>query len=123
MKVPGSNLLKQAQRLVTFPTIVLTQWEKESKSGGIVTPVYFNPIGIQASVQAVSRAMYQQLGLDLQKNYILVYASVAMRDLQRGGACDMVDWNGRRYNVESNTDWFLADGWRGALCVEIGATP
>lgn len=122
--VPGVNLLRMARRLIHFEKIQYLKWiVSTDDAAGIVTPKYATPVTIEASVQPTPRNMYEQLGLDLQKNYFTVYASVPLRDLMRNGNCDMIDYAGRRLNVESNTDWFNADGWRGALCVDIGPTP
>lgn len=122
--IPGANVLRMARRLIHFEKIKHLRWiGSTDNNAGIVVPVYAMPNDIEASVQPTPRSVYEQLGLDLQKNYFTVYASVPLRDLMRNGNCDMLDYVGRRLNVESNTDWFSADGWRGSLCVDIGPTP
>jgi hypothetical protein len=70
----------------------------------------------------VPRTMYEALGLDLQKDYYTVYTQATLKDLKRDGAGDILDFGGKRFNVESNNDWWT-DGWRGSLCVYIGTTP
>lgn len=122
--IPGSNLLNRAARLIQLQDVAWSAWLSNTKvAGGVVKPTYANPVTVQASVQAVSRAMYNLFGLDLQKNYVMLYTKTPMRDLERNGSCDLVDFNGRRFNVQSNTDWYGVDGWRGAICVDVGATP
>lgn len=125
MKVPGSNLLGMASRLVSFD--ILNHWKflRNEKSGsGILRPVYATaPTVIRGSVQPVPRSMYMDLGLDLQKSYFNIYTAVPLSDLRRDKAPDMLDWNGRRFTVESKTDWAKQDGWKGALCCEIGPAP
>ena len=81
------------------------------------------PVTIQGSVQPVPRSMYEANGLDFQKDYFSVYTTAPLSDLRRDKAPDMLDWNGRRFNVESKTDWAKQDGWKGALCCDIGPTP
>lgn len=125
MKIPGSNLLGMASRLINFDRINRWTWTRNDLDGaGILQPVYTGaPIEIRGSVQPVPRAMYETLGLDLQKNYFNVFTSATLSDLQRDKAPDMLDWNGRRFIVESNTDWKSQDGWRSSICCDIGPTP
>lgn len=122
--IPGSNLLKRASRLIRLQPVVWRAFVSQTKNAqGVVVPTYAAPVTIQCSVQAVSRTMYTQFGLDLQKNYVMVYTSNTLRDLERNKTCDQIDFGGRRFDVQSNTDWFSMDKWRGALCVDVGATP
>lgn len=124
MKVPGGNVLRMARRLISFECIWHSRWITNTEDGaGNVTPTYAQRVQIEGSVQPVQRAAYVTLGLDLQKNYVTVYTPTALQDLQQNGACDLLDFNGRRFNVQSNTDWLSQDGWRGSLCVDIGPTP
>jgi hypothetical protein len=89
---------------------------------------YATPVDVQASVQAVPRTTYNQLGLDLQKQYVNVFVSLDVTDLDRDVSGDQfILPDGRRYQLESQTDWYGIDGgfqggigWVGPLlCVAV----
>jgi hypothetical protein len=121
VSTPGSNLFKQAIRLIKPTNITYYKW-----LGRTLNPVkqwisaYADPIVIKASVQAVSRNVYQQLGLDLQKQYIKIFAPVDFFDLSRDTSGDKFVWNGHLYQLNSQTDWFIQDGWASCLAVDVG---
>jgi len=123
MTVPGSNLLARASRLIALQTAQLSAWTGSTTVGGIVTPTYADPVAISISAQAVTRAMYEQFGLDFQRDYLMAYTTAHLKDLQRDKTPDRVDFAGQRYTVESNTDWQAMDGWRGSLLIRQGPTP
>ena len=113
-----------AQQLIPPETVSWSAWQSNTKlSTGVIKPVYADPVDIKANVQAVPRSMYETFALDLQKNYVTVYTLQTLRDLERNEACDRIDYGGRRYDVQSNTDWTNQDGWQGAICVDVGPTP
>lgn len=120
---PGSNLLKRASKRIRFQDAELSRWTGSTKTAGVSVPVYAAAETIKGSPQAVSRAMYELFGLDLQKEYLMFYTSTVLRDLRRDATPDRLDFAGDRYTVESNTDWYAMDGWRGSLLVKVKATP
>ena len=121
MTTPGSNLFKEAIKLIKPTRIQYYKW-----NGRTLNPVkqwissYEDAITIKASVQAVSRGVYQQFGLDLQKQYIKFFAPVDFFDLSRDTSGDKVVFNGRLYQINSQTDWFVQDGWASCLAVDLG---
>lgn len=124
MSVPGANLLRMANRLIKFDAIMWSKFVSQAKGAGmIVQAVYATPQAITGSVQPITRQMYEQMGLDLQKDYFTVFTETPLRDLRRDSNCDLLDFKGRRFAVESNTDWKNEDGWIAALCVDIGPSP
>lgn len=72
-------------------------------------------------VVPVPRNLYVNLGLDLQKNYVTWFTPVAVIDLQRNFSGDQIVFSGRRYQLESETDWFDIDEWVPVICVSLGA--
>lgn len=119
-----SNLLKRAMRLIPPQTVSLSRWTGTTLNvAGQDVPAYATATSIKGSWQAVSRQMYEAFGLDLQKEYRMFYTPIVLQDLSRGKACDIVDADGRRYNVESNTNWQFMNGWQGSLLVDVGPTP
>jgi hypothetical protein len=124
MTLLGSNLFNLASQLIPPQSVPWSQWIGTTANvAGKLVPAYADPVPIMANVQPVPRAMYEQLGLDLQKNYRVVYTAQVLRDLERNASCDLIDYGGRRYNVLSNTDWQSVNGWQGSLCIDVGASP
>jgi len=124
MLVPGGNLLNLAHNLIAFQTIRLYRNQATvAGADGVNTPVYQPPVTVNCSVQEVPNQFYQMLGLDLNKDYKMVYSSVEMKDVRRDKCPDAFDFNGFRYVVEANTDWRSQDGWAASVCVNQGKTP
>lgn len=126
MSVPGSNLLKMANRLIKQQTAVHHRWKSNGEnSAGILTPTYYPGDTIKANIQPTPRTLLEKLGLDLNADYITVYSQAVLqvKDLQRGRAPDMLDFGRDRYNVELNTPWDIQDGWAGSVCCKIGPVP
>lgn len=122
MSVPGSNLLTRAARLIRLQNVSYRRYTGRTTNGaGFDVSTYATAVTIKGSVQPVPRAMYERLGLDFQKNYVTLYTVTGVVDIARGAGSDQIDWNGRRFQVESETDWHAMDGWTGALCVDVGA--
>lgn len=88
---------------------------------GIERPEYAEAEEIKASVQAVDNQMYQTFGLDLQKNYKLVYASVKLAGINSQEVPDRIEYDGKLYEVVRETDWSTYNGWSGVLVVEVKA--
>lgn len=117
--IPGSNLLATALSVIGAPTVTYYRYAGRSRNevGQYVTEV--SQETRQGSVQAVSRNLYEQLGLDLQKNYVWFYAIGSTQDIGRDVSGDQFDFNGSRYEILSLTDWTPIDGWNGALAVQV----
>lgn len=82
-------------------------------------PSYATPVPITASVQMVPRVLYSENGLDLQKRYIRVYCEQHLLDVDRDTSSDQFIWNGGLYQIDSNNDWSVQDGWIMCLAVYI----
>ena len=118
------NLLNAAMGLI--PPVQLT-WRKsagrtQNALGQWVTS-YATPVQIKGSFQPLEKAKYELLGLDLNKQYYTLYASEALIAVERGTSGDVIDYQGKRYQIEDAVDWADYNGWKGVLCVEIGNTP
>jgi hypothetical protein len=120
--IPGSNLLRAALGVIRPQGFQLERFTgRETNAAGYQVPAYADAVTVSGSVQAVPRAMYQNLGLDLSKEYISVYTSEDIKTVERDGAGDRIVWNGWRFVCESPTDWRAQDGWRQILAVRVGA--
>lgn len=119
--IPGQNLLATALSVIGAPTVTYYRFGGRTKNavGQFVSD--HAPEQRKGSVQAVPRDLYDKLGLDWQKNYVWFYAVGASQDVTRDTSGDQFDFNGRRYEILSLTDWTPIDGWNGALAVQVGA--
>lgn len=98
--------------------------DRNTNAIGNLVSLYDYPVDCRTSVQAVPRTLMHQLGLDMQKSYITVYAIDDVNDIERDTSGDVIYWNGKYWQSESNTDWHAIDGWQGTLFVEVGdSTP
>lgn len=120
--IPGSDLLADAldvidaQAVAYYPALSRT----ENAVGQFVTTYADVPTTIYGSFQPVSRNLYSQYNLDLQKSYYVFYSSTNIADVERDTSSDQLVYAGKRYQVESNNpDWYAVDGWKGVLCVYI----
>lgn len=124
MIVPGGNLFLRATRLIgTNPIQYYKYKSRVLNAARQWVPSFEDPVTIYASVQAVSRDTYVRLGLDMQRNYVTIYAAANVVDLERDSAGDQLVFDGVRYQIESQTTWFLRDGWAEAMAVEFQLTP
>jgi hypothetical protein len=122
MSVPGCNLLNMALSVIASQTVNYYAFIGRSlNSVGQDITTYADPASIVGSLQPVPRVLYAQYGLDLQKTYYTFYTANPIEDVSRNVSGDQFVFNGQRYQVESNNDWYAQDGWKGVLCVLIGA--
>ncbi len=121
MSVPGSNILAQAFRVIRPQPVKYFKWTGRTVNDiGLDVATYADPITLNGSVQAVGRNVYEQLGLDWQKNYINFYIKQRATDINRNQSGDQLEFCGRRYEAKSEANWFGIDGWVYILCVDIG---
>jgi len=117
----GSNLLSMALGIIGTTAIQLYRFaDRNTNSIGNIVSLYDDPIDCRASVQAVPRILMHQLGLDMQKSYITVYAIDDVSDIERDTSGDVIAFNGKYWQSESSTDWHAIDGWQGTLFVDCG---
>ena len=82
-------------------------------------PQYSDPINLKGSIQAVPNKMYEQLGLDLDKNYITVFCPQLIQSLAQNTQPDRIIWNNRIFEAIETKDWTNLNGYTKALFVEI----
>lgn len=119
--IPGDNLFLDAIELIGTSTV---QWYRATgrttNAIGYDVTTYAAAVDIEGSIQAVDRTVYQQYGLDMQKNYVMFYTANDLTDIHRDVSGDNIALNGKRYQLTTEKDWFFMDGWTGVMCVEIG---
>lgn len=122
--IPGSDLLDDAFELIATQAIRYRKFNERVKNDQFQWVTGFGPFfSMEASVQRVRRTQYIQFNLEFQRNYVQVYASYDMVDLERDTSGDQFVYNGRLYQLESQGTWFAQDGWATCLAVDIGVAP
>lgn len=121
MPTPGSNLLRRAARLIKLQTVGYYMFMSRELNRVKQWVSAFAPsVDIQGSVQAVPRNKYSDLGLDLQRDYVNLFAAKDIQDIDRDRTGDQFTWQNKLYQIESQTDWYAQDGWVECLAVKIG---
>ncbi|QEG09523.1 hypothetical protein TROPICALSUN_20 [Erwinia phage vB_EamM_TropicalSun] len=118
--IPGINLLRVANRAIRFQPIAYMRDEgRTTDAVGRFITKRSQPVTLMASVQAVKRDKYHDMGLDFQKEYVKVFASVDVIDIGRDESGDQFVFGHKLYQIESETTWYVQDGWASCLCVCI----
>jgi hypothetical protein len=71
------------------------------------------------SVQPVNSKRYAEMGLDYAKAYVTWYVPADVLGVGRDVSGDQIEWNGCRYQCQSDWDWFGQDGWKEVLCIRV----
>ena len=120
--VPGCNLLNMALRVIQRQSITYYQFSGRTlNSVGQDVTTYAAPVTIFGSWQPIPRNLNEEWGLDLQKDYFTFFSSNNILDVTRDVSGDQLVFMTKRYQVESDTDWYQLDGWKGIICCDIGA--
>ena len=119
--IPGSNLLAFAFSMITPQPFGYEPFlGRVNNAVGLYESSYGELQTLMGSIQAVSRRVYQDYGLDFQKNYVTIYVSKNVIDVTRDTSGDRATINGRLFQIISQTDWFNIDGWVSFLAVDVG---
>lgn len=117
MRIP--NLLNKALRLIPSQSVQWYQFVSSTTGGnGLDVSTFAVPVTVTGSFQPVPRNMYEQLGLELNKDYCNFFTSAAFGDLTRDIAGDEFVFAGDRYKVMSNTEWQPVNGWQSSMAVK-----
>lgn len=120
MSLLRSNLLQKALNIIPPETFQYEKFEGEGiNEMGIMIPTYADPITVSGSVQSPENALYEQLGLSLEKNYKIFYGSSKIKGNEAQSQPDRFIYQGKTYETIKNADWFNYDGWCGVLTVEV----
>lgn len=115
------NLLAMASQLIPLQTIQIKRCTGRTLNDvGLEVSSFAVATSIKASVQPVSRAVYEQFGLDFQKDYVTVFSSSLIVDVGRDVAPDVITYDGKEYQMLSNQGaWMEYNGWNYLLAVRI----
>lgn len=120
MNIPGANLLSMASRVIRFETIGHRAFVSRAvNAAGDFVSVFADPVDIQGSMQPLNKKLYQELGLNLSKNYIMLYTSAAVSPPVRDREGDLLTFGGKTWQCESDQSWASVDGFTKMLCVEV----
>ena len=118
--IPGSNILGAALRVIQPQTLQLRAFLTRSENAaGDTVPVFAAPVSFHGSMQPVSKDLYQQLGLNFAKNYSTLYVFGDVRPLARDRDGDIILFDGKTWQCESDRDWSGVAEYRKVLCVEV----
>jgi hypothetical protein len=124
VSIPGIDLLSVAFEVIGTQIINYRINTGREKNDQFQWVPKFDPFfDLEASIQRVPRRQYVQYNLEFQRNYVTVFASIDMIDLQRDTSGDQFIYGGRLYQLESQGTWFAQDGWAVCMAVDIGIAP
>lgn len=113
------NLLNAALRIIPKQQII---WRKfagfEVDEQGLKINRYAEGVELTGSVQAVDRSLYEQLGLDQEKEYLTVYAPADIKGVSAQNAPDIIEFGGVAYKVVRNYPWHFYNGWAGVVVIK-----
>lgn len=118
--IPGANILSQALRVIQPQTLQHRAFvSRVENAAGDTLPTFAAPVSIQGSMQPVNKALYQQLGLNLAKNYSTLFVFGTVQPVARDRDGDLVIFAGKTWQCESDWDWSGVAEYRKILCVEV----
>ena len=120
MNSPGANLLSIEARVIRMETLQHRAFVSRAINGaGDYESTFAAPVDIQGSFQAVNKKLYQELGLNLAKNYGMLYTSANVQPTTRDREGDRITFAGKTWQCESDQNWQAMDGFTKMLCVEV----
>lgn len=102
----------------TFTYIEYDDSKTEINDIGYEVPAIKFQADYIGSVQAVSNKMYEQMGLDLNKNYKLVYCPELILSLAEKEITGRVIYNDRTWDIIENQNWWETNGFTKFIMVE-----
>lgn len=122
--IPGANLLGQALRVIKPQTMQLRRFlSREENSVGDTVSLFGAPEDFRGSMQPVERKLYQLLGLNFSKNYQTLYVFGNIQPTARDRDGDIVLFDGKTFQCESERNWSAVGEYRKILCVEVQSIP
>ena len=82
-------------------------------------PVFADPVLMTGSIQAVPNKMYEQMGLQLDKNYKTVFSLALIQSIAENIQPDRIVYNGLTFEVVENKNWYETNGYTKILVVEL----
>lgn len=118
------NLHRIASRYIPQQTVLWYRFKARTPDErGHDQNTYFDPISIRGSWQSVDTQDIQSMGLDTSQVYRRFYTAHDISAVQRGTSPDLIIFKGKRYDVVGDADWYVQDGWKSVLCIEVFDIP
>ena len=115
-----NNILQQAMSLIeTQPLLYFAFIDRTTMANGMLVPSYAPAINVKGSIQPVPRTLMEFLGLDMQRNYVNIFISQSIIDIDRDVSSDKFQYRSVTYQVLSLTKWENIAGFNQALCVQV----
>jgi len=92
--------------------------ERTLDDRGVYVNTYCSPVTIYGSFQPMSMNTIKALGLDLTKQYYVLYTSNPVLPVVKTSS-DRIVIQCREFEILSVVDWFDYDGWRQVNLVEL----
>lgn len=70
------------------------------------------------SIQAVSNKLYEQMGLDLSKNYKVVYCPEFLQSIAETHTPGHIRYDGRTWDIIENQNWWETNGFTKCIICE-----
>lgn len=120
MAVPSSIILQQALTAIRCEIIqyFVANGRTLNDVGQWLT-TYDQPVDLYGSFQPIPKNLYEALGLDFAKSYYNFFTFQRVADLKRDISNDQLQYQGERFQCESNTGWHRQDGWDEVLCCKL----
>ncbi|MEX9689034.1 MULTISPECIES: phage collar protein [Providencia] len=116
------NLHRIASRYIPQQTALWFRFKnREPDERGHDQNQYHEPVEIRGSWQAVDTQDAQSMGFDSSSIYRRFYTAHDIKAIQRGTSPDFLVFNGKKYDVMGDADWYEQDGWKSVICIEVGA--
>lgn len=118
------NLLPIAMRTTAIlncnQEFLFYKWiETAPDAMGRDVPRFDEPICYVGSIQPVSNKLYEQLGLDITKNYKILFCPELIQSLAEQIQPDRIFYQNKVFEIVDNKNWHETNGWIKALIVEI----
>lgn len=118
--IPGANLLGIAfGAIAQQPAQFLRAIGRTQNNLGAWVTQYATPVDVRVSFQSMDSTKYQQLGLDLAKNYYSIWVKLGAEGVNRGASPDRFIVYGKTYEITTTHDWFIQDGWTECVVIEV----
>lgn len=119
----ANNLLEEALQIIPASVFRLQKFiGNTTNERGLDIAEYAAPVEVRGSVQDMDGSLYQELGLDLSKNYRTFYGSKLMEGLGRNiqAMPDRIIYDGKIWEVVNAAHWYGYNGWTYVIGVETG---
>ena len=120
--IPGINVLGIAFGAIAQQTVrhLVATGRTQNAVGSWVT-TYATPVAVRASWQPVDAKKYEQLGLDMAKEYHNIWLKSPVTGIQRGKSPDrFIGPDNRLHEVVVIKDWYGQDGWSEVMVIDVG---